>query len=206
MVFTVISIAAQARPVSYPSGWTNIITNDGSSNSLLVHYSPTAKTSIGYRLEHLRENNININSLQINNLIKRWNNKDSQANFYLKLGIGSASINSGIQKGEDKFSAFTGIAADWEDRRYFVSYENKYTKIDDTNNSFYKQSARFGWAPYEGDYGDLHTWIMLQTEHSPKATDKYTVTPLIRIFKDVHLAEFGVSNHGNVLLNYTIRY
>lgn len=68
------------------------------------------------------------------------------------------------------------------------------------------QSARVGWAPYEGDYGDLHTWLMLEVDHSPESEDNFTVTPLIRMFKGVHLVEAGMNNHGEVLFNYVLRY
>jgi len=194
-----------ARPVSYPGGWTLMAMNDGDKNSAHLHYSPTAKTSVGYKFEYWRDKELTLNAVQINNLLKRWNKPSSQANLYLKSGAGIAHSNKGSHDGESSAAGFTGLAADWEDRRYFVSYENRYTqagKIDD----FYQQSARVGWAPYEGDYGDLHTWLMLQVEHAPEADHNVTVTPLVRFFKDVHLLEAGMNDRGEVLFNYVFRY
>lgn len=201
----IIPNVADARPVSYPSGWTAMLVNDGDKNTAHIHYSPTAKTSVGYKLEYWRDKDFTLNAIQMNNLLKRWNKKDSQANLYLKSGLGVAYSDAGDFDGETSAAGFTGLAADWEDRRYFVSYENRYTeagKIDD----FYQQSARVGWAPYEGDYGDLHTWLMLQVEHMPEADNNFTVTPLVRLFKDVHLLEAGMNNRGEVLFNYVFRY
>ena len=68
------------------------------------------------------------------------------------------------------------------------------------------QSARVGIAPYIGDYGDLHTWLMLQVDHVPESDEQITVTPLVRLFKDVHLLEAGMSNQGDVLFNYILRF
>lgn len=202
----VISIpTAQARPVSYPGGWTLMLMNDGDKNTAHLHYSPTAKTSVGYKFENWRDKDMAINALQMNNLLKRWNKRNSQANLYLKSGLGVAYSDEGNLDGETSAAGFTGIAADWENRRFFTSYENRYTeagKIDD----FYTQSARVGWAPYEGDYGDVHTWLMLQVDHSPESPDNVTVTPLVRLFKDVHLLEAGMNNHGKILFNYVFRY
>jgi|TARA_B100001971_G_scaffold210292_1_gene235470 hypothetical protein len=195
----------EARPVSYPGGWTLMLMNDGDKNTAHLHYSPSAKMSLGYKFEYWRDKELKINAAQMNNLLKRWNKKDSQANIYLKSGIGIAHSSNNNIRTETEPVAYSGIAADWENRRYFASYENRYTdagKIDD----FYQQSARIGWAPYEGDYGDLHTWIMLQVEHSPEASDNFTITPMIRLFKDVHLVEAGMNNHGEVLFNYIFRY
>lgn len=196
---------AMARPVSYPGGWTGMTVNDGDKNSAHIHYSPTADMSIGYKFEYWRDKEMTLNAVQMNNLLKRWNKKDSQANLYLKSGIGIAHSDYGPWNGKVSGAAFTGLATDWEDRRYFASYSNRYTEagaIDD----FFTQSARVGWAPYEGDYGDLHTWLMVQVDHKPEAQDHVTITPMVRLFKDVHLMEAGMSNHGELLFNYIIRY
>jgi hypothetical protein len=191
---------AYARPVSYPEGITLMLMNDGDKNTAHLHYSPTAKMSLGYKFEYWRDKEVTLNALQMNNLLKRWNKKDSQANLYLKSGIGVAHSDD-----DSSAAGFTGLAADWENRRLFVSYENRYTQAGDIDD-FYTQSARAGWAPYEGDYGDLHTWLMVQVEHAPESKDHFTVTPLVRLFKDVHLVEAGVSHHGDILFNYVFRY
>ena len=47
---------------------------------------------------------------------------------------------------------------------------------------------------------------MLQIEHMSEADQDYTVTPLIRLFKDVHLIELGLNNHNKFLFNYVFRY
>ncbi len=194
-----------ARPVSYPGGVTGMIMNNGEVNSLHIHYSPTAYTSLGYKGEYWREDEYAINAIQMNNLLKRSNQPNSQANLYLKTGLGTVYSNKDALRNKTGLAAYSGIAADWEDRRYFISYENRYTHAGSIDNAF-MQSARIGITPYIGEYGDLHTWLMLQIDHKPEAKDHVTITPLIRLFKDVHLAEFGMNNNGQLLFNYVIRY
>ena len=80
----------KARPVSYPGGLTLMLMNSGMKNSLHTHYSSTAKTSLGYKIEYWRGDEFTLNMIQMNNLIKRWNKPESQANFYLKSAIGAA--------------------------------------------------------------------------------------------------------------------
>lgn len=196
---------ALARPVSYPDAWTNMIMSNADRYSLHLHYSPTAKYSLGYKLEYWRGDDYVINAFQINHLLKRWNRPDSQANLYLKSGIGIAYSDHNDFEGETNLAAFTGLAADWENQRFFVSYENRYTEAGDIDN-FYMQSARVGLAPYIGDYGDLHTWFMLEADHKPEGEDTFTLTPMVRFFKGVHLVEAGISDHGDVLFNWIIRY
>ena len=146
-----------------------------------------------------------MHAVQVNNLLKRLNRPDSQANFYLKSAIGLAYSDKDALDHEINAAGFIGIAADWEDRRYFVSYENRYMDAGKITN-FSKQAARVVWAPYEGDYGDLHTWLMLQVEHMPENDHPLTVTPIARFFKDVHLFEAGINNRGKLLINYVFRY
>lgn len=205
LVNMIWAYSAQARPVSYKGGWTLMVDNNSDVNAAHLHYSPTAHTSVGYKFENWRDKEMVINAVQVNNLLKRWNEPESQANLYLKSGAGIAYSDKGDFDGKTELAAFTGIAADWEDRRFFVSYENRYTYAGDIDD-FFAQSARIGIAPYIGDYGDLHTWLMIQVDHKPENNDTVTVTPLVRLFKSVHLLEVGVSNKGDALLNYVFRH
>jgi len=182
-----------------------MLMNDDDRNSAHIHYSPTAKVSLGYKVEYWRDGKFTLNAIQMNNLLKRWNNRNSQANLYLKSGIGVAYSDTGNFENDIRAAGFIGLAADLENRRYFVAYQNRYTEADEIED-FFQQSARIGWAPYEGNYGDLHTWLMLQVEHMPEADHSFTVTPLVRFFKGVHLLEAGVNNRGEPLFNYVLRY
>ena len=133
--------------------------------------------------------------MQINVLAKRWNNPNSQGNFYIESGVGITDKNDHIHP-----AAFTGITTDWEDRRLLISYRNRLAVGQDTGEDFI-QWGRVGIAPYIGDYGDLHTWMMIEVRHSPENQNPVTVTPLIRLFKDTNMIEAGISSHGKVMFN-----
>ena len=203
-LFTAIS-SVQARPVSYPGGWTFMTMNDGDRYSGHIHYSPTAFYSVGYKTEYWRSNDYQIHALQLNNLLKRWNKRHSQANLYLKSGIGFAYSDKAQFDSETAFAAYTGLAADWETRRYFVSYENRFTEAGDISDEF-RQKARIGIAPYIAEFGSLHTWLMLEARHAPEANDELVVTPLIRLFKGPSLGEAGIGSNGKILFNFVHRF
>lgn len=205
IVLSSLTVTAMARPVSYPGGWTAMQMNNAFSNSLHIHYSPTATYSIGYKGEYFRNGEWQFHGAQLNNLLHRWNNPDSQANLYLKSAAGIAYSNQGVFDNKTEGAAFTGIAADWENRRFFTSYENRVIYAGDIDKEFV-QNARVGIAPYIGDYGDIHTWLMLQVDHIPSAEDELTVTPLVRLFKGPTLLEAGVNNNGKVLFNFVHRF
>ena len=188
----VVTSAAQARPVSYPGGWTSIQLNNGDRSSLLVHYSPTATDAFGLYVEHNWEQDFTYTGLQYNRLLKRWNNPKSQANIYAKASIGQADP---FGEAGAELSGFVELAADWETRRWFTQYRIRAT--DYANDKSVHHSARLGVAPYIGDYGDLHTWLMIQVENHPDRSEPTTTTPLVRFFKGVHLFEFGYTVKQN---------
>ncbi len=195
-----IALPVEARPISYPGGITVMQMNDADSHNLHLDYSPTASYSLGYRAEYWREKSWQFHGLEGNYLLKRWNLPKSQANAYLKGALGVAHGHS-----QTSSAGYAGFSMDWEDRRYFTSYENQLVEAGDID-SFYMQSARIGIAPYIGDYGDLHTWLMLQVNHNPENDHPVTVTPLVRLFKGTALGEAGISNRGDVLFNLTLQF
>lgn len=200
LLVSLLPATAFARPVSYADGWMAMTTNDPWSNSAMLLYSPTARFSLGPFIDHYRETDGELFGLQANYLANRWNNPDSQGNLFLLSGWGVASAHD-----DEDLGGYVGLEADWEDRRYYVSYENRYTFANDAKEE-YQQKARVGIAPYVAEYGGLHTWLMLQADHMPEGDDKWTATPLVRIFKGAYLGEFGLSDDGKFLFNFTVTY
>lgn len=174
--------------------------NNADNNALHIHYSPTAKYSVGWRHEYLRGPEAHADSVQLNNLLKRWNAPASQANLYLKSGVGVAYNNDNTDP-----VGFTGLAADWENRRYFTSYENRFFWAGDTDK-YVAHTARVGITPYIGDYGDLHTWLMLQADYDAGKADNFSLTPLVRFFKGPDLLEAGFNSDKGMLFNYVHRF
>ena len=81
--------------------------------------------------------------------MNRKNTKNSQSNLYFQSAISTKDNNY-----------FYGIHGDWETRRYFIGFDYKEVKniIDYTD-----KHIQLGLAPYLGEYGDLHTWLMVKT-------------------------------------------
>ena len=97
------------------------------------------------------------------------------------------------------------MAFDWENRRYFTSYENRFFYGGDID-SFADHTARIGVAPYIGDYGDLHTWLMLQVDYDAGQADTFSATPLIRFFKGPTMIEAGYNLDDGILFNAIQRF
>lgn len=194
-----------ARPVSYPGGWTVIEETDRQSTSLWAHYTVTPRWSLGVRSEWDRQQDFVFNGVQATYLAKRWFGENFQANVYAIGGLGAATGVNGAAGGVNA-SGFVGLLADWETRRLFASYRTRYLEAGDFG-AYFMQAARVGFAPYEGDTGDLHTWLMVEVDHRPQNVEEIGVTPLVRFFKGAALFEIGWSITDNEpLVNFTYRF
>ena len=194
-----------ARPVSYLGGWTFMTYNNYDSNSALLHYSPKSKYSIGYKSEYWQKKEYFLNSINLNYLIKRINKKRSQANIYVKSGLGIISSDYANYENKNEVAGHLEISTDWETRRYFVSYLSKAIKSESIDNT-YIQRARFGIAPYIADYGKLHTWIMCALKHMPENEDTITPEVILRLFKSTNLMEIGLDKKKNLAFNFIKRF
>jgi len=183
-----------ARPVSYPGGWMAMTMNDNNSNALVLHYTPAPDYSVGVMHEYMRGPKAHMDAVQLNILLKRWNERASQANIYLQSGAGIA-----YDKNDADPAVFTGLSADWENRRFFVMAENRLLHAGNVDR-FVEGKARVGIAPYLGNSGDIHTWVMLEGGYRPTNDNNATLTPLVRVFKGSSLMEAGYNLQDKTLL------
>ncbi len=196
---------AQARPVSYEGGWTVIEETDRQSTALWTHYTLNPSLSAGYRGEWDRRLDAVFQGVQGTYLVKRWFGEDYQANLY---GLAGAGVAYGVGDNAAGLepAGFAGILADWETRRWFLSYRARGFEAGAVDGSF-AHAARIGVAPYIGDFGDLHTWLMVEVDHRPDNPDPIGVTPLVRFFKGPALLELGWSlTDDQPLANFTYRF
>ncbi|MFZ8864795.1 MAG: hypothetical protein ACO2XZ_02855 [Rickettsiales bacterium] len=203
VIITLLIISnSHARPISYSGGKTIMYYNNGFKHSLHLHYSPSYKYSLGYRYENYKNTDLSLDGIQLNNLIKRWNLQEAQGNIYLKSSLGNAS-----SKGNNQLYGFVGLAGDFETRKYFIAYENKYYKANGNILDKFEQNARIAIAPYLANYGQIHSWLMLEISRQ-KINSKYQniVTPLIRLFKKNNLVEIGYNNKDKLLVNFISRF
>ena len=182
-----------------------MIYNNYDSNSALLHYSPTSKYSIGYKSEYWQKKEYFLNSINLNYLIKRINKKHSQANVYVKSGLGIISSDYENYENKNEVAGHLEISTDWETRRYFISYLSKAIKSESIDNT-YMQEARFGIAPYIANYGRLHTWFMFAIKHMPEMKDTITPEVILRIFKSTNLMEIGIDRKKKLALNFIKRF
>ena len=150
-------------------------------DSLYYHYSPSYKYSIG--IERLKDKffNTNYSYARFTYLLNRKNTDNSQRNLYFQSGLSS--------KGMEDY--FYGIHGDWETRRWFVGFGLK--EVVTSKLDYNDQYFQAGFAPYLGEYGDFHTWIMLKTKKN-SLNNKRSTYPVLKFFKGNVLMEFGYND------------
>ena len=177
----IISANVNARPISWPGGNTYMYKSDATKTSKNYHYSPSYKYSIGVGFvndKYFKEEYINFRGTY---LLDRRNTKKSQRNFYI----------TGALSGKSSDNFFYGVHGDWETRRYFtsVSYINKYTK----QKNYIEKEFQVGVAPYIGEYGDIHTWLMIKAKRNT-INDNWETYPFIKLFTGDYMVEIGNKN------------
>jgi hypothetical protein len=195
----------QARPIAYKGGTMVMQENNAYVNQLNIHYSPTVDWSIGYLGAYWRDKEWLFNGIQADYLIHRFNFPKSQANIYAKAAVGSAYTDRIGLADHWEPATLGGLSADWEDRRFYIAYANEALMAGDIDSSF-TQNLRLGIAPYIGDFGDVHTWLMVKLDHRPYDADSFVVTPFVRVFYQEYLAEIGVSDNGKVMANWMVLF
>ena len=184
LILTAISFGLEARPISYSGGSTIMAFSENMKNSIYYHYSPSYKYSIGIEVLKDKYFNDDYSYARFTYLINRKNTEKSQRNLYFQSGISSKGLSE----------YFYGVHGDWETRRLFIGFGLKETKKQ--VQEFFEQDYQIGVAPYLGDYGDLHTWVMLKSKKN-SLTEKWSTYPVLKLFKGNSLIEIGYNNITN---------
>ena len=159
-----------------------MVFNDFLKSSVYYHYSPTHHYSLGVEVLEDKYRNENYSYLRFTYLLNRKNTFKSQRNFYFQTGVSTQGIGN----------HFYGVHGDWETRRWYSGFGVKRV-ISDTL-SFTDQFFQAGFAPYLGEYGDLHTWLMLKTRKHFDEGEWHSL-PVIKFLKGNTMLEVGYS-HG----------
>jgi hypothetical protein len=199
----VVSFAplVQAKPLSYVGGLMVMQENDETGHTLSLDYTFTPTEAFGlYAKQDENGKEILMVSPEINTLLKRWNLPDGQGNIFNMSGAGVATC-----KGNTQPALWTAFLADYESRRFLLSYEPRFVYEGTIEKSFW-QRARIGIAPYLANYNDLNTWLMFQVDHHPAKHDHFVATPLIRFFYKEYLFEAGYSSNKHIMINWTVQF
>ena len=171
----------EARPISYSGGSTVMSNTDNMRDTYYYHYSPTYKYSLG--LEAVKDDyfKTDFSYFRFTYLLNRKNTRYSQRNLYFQSGVSSKGLNNN----------FIGVHGDWETRRWFIGFG--YKKVSNDIIEYDDKFLQLGVAPYLGEYGDFHTWVMVKSKKND-LLESWSTFPVLKFFKGNFLIEFGYNN------------
>jgi hypothetical protein len=195
---------AEAHPVAFAGSYSIMTWNSKEMNDWMFTHSFTSNFSLTARYLRLdtKDGERTFYVPQASFLLKRWNELDSQANIYLSLGHGGEKVNSSF-----KNTSSAAIEADWESRKYYVSFrEDVLISHKNSDRNIYMSKARAGFAPYLAEFNEMNTWFILQADMTNKMEKDFKLTPFIRLFYHNVLTEFGVSSKGDAQFNFMVHF
>ena len=171
----------EARPISYSGGSTVMSNTDNMRDTFYFHYSPTYKYSLG--LEAVKDDyfKTDFSYFRFTYLLNRKNTRYSQRNLYFQSGVSSKGLNNN----------FIGVHGDWETRRWFIGFG--YKKVSNDIIEYDDKFLQLGVAPYLGEYGDFHTWVMVKSKKND-LLESWSTFPVLKFFKGNFFIEFGYNN------------
>lgn len=193
--------SAFAHPVSFAGSTSVMSWNSPMMSDQWVTYSATPRVAVTARYLAFRNDagKKEFYLPQVNFLLKRWNEMDSQANIYL---MGSYGLEK--KPNTSQAAALGAVEADWESRKYYTALKAQF--LDTKSGNIFYARARLGVAPYLGEFNELHTWFILQAERQKEFLDSIEITPTLRFFYRNVLWELGASLKGNLALNFMIHF
>jgi hypothetical protein len=209
-IFAVLVAAlgnAWAHPVAFDGATQIQATYMGSVSSLEAYHTYDVGVALGLNSELLRmpddEDQLLV-GLQHNWLVKRWNFKSAQANFYAGAGAGA-----GFGWFKDKptsTSAYGRIAIQGDYETLWIYTAAKSSLNLGTDFTHAENTISLGFAPYAHDYDGLATWLIVDFSYISELDDHVRVIPKIRLFKNSWFIEAGCSLDGDPLLSCMIHF
>jgi hypothetical protein len=191
--------AVAAKPIAFAGGTTAMAEyGAGTMAEAQIFYAPSHSHSAGggyLRLDSDRDGHSeNIAYARLNYLAKRWNMDAAQANVFLWGGAGSGR---GSEFSGHVFTGTAGAQMDYETRRIYASLKLDY--YDSREFSHRIDTLQLGVAPYEHEYDQLATWLLVQARTYTGGLYGGTEwAALLRVFKGNVWIEAGVTEDGKL--------
>lgn len=190
-----LTVAAEARPITYPGGSMLMLEADEADASVEAIHTLTPRLGVGLRTAWNEAEDWQYQAVVLTSLLYRDNQPHSQGNVFATLGLGAASADVASIGVDISAAAVAILEADWETRRVYVQGALSGRWLDGVDSTV-SWRARAGFAPTLAPAGDVQPWLILQLDHEPEAEDPITAKAVLRLFSGPVLGEIGVSQDG----------
>ncbi len=183
-----LSPQLMAHPVVFKGGSVLTATSNQTMNILESHYSFSSHFALGALFGRLQLSDElhEFFMIQANVLAWRGNFEDSQANLYIQGAAGKPR--------EGDSASRIQLNTDWEDRDYYTVFKAGLYDLDGQKVDYYQ--ARLGFSPFRGKYESWQAFYIFQFDYNKEMHKHVIITPVLRLFYQNILIEFGSSLEG----------
>ena len=145
----------------------------------------------GYYFNTGEGESIQVEAAIVNQLLKRWNTEDSQANIIVGAGIGRGRAGS-----REGWAGTVSFLADWENRSWHIMLQEQAVFVPSASRLV--STLMGGWAPWLAEYDEWAPWIYYTVQHENGAGVGFVHGPSLVLMHQDLLLELRVmrSNHG----------
>jgi hypothetical protein len=190
-----------AAPMGFEGSWMTMGDVSPNWREGLVNYALTPGDAVGASYIYMRSDDESktrdLTEVTYTRLVKRWNMKDAQANFWFMGGIGGL-------RGNDfdgtKTMVSPGVQFDYETTRVYFAATQRLYRAPQINHDF--SALRAGFSFYETDYDKTQPWLILEARRMQGLSEKIEVTPMLRLINKSYFIEAGVNNSSQLRFNF----
>jgi hypothetical protein len=193
LLSSLVTPIALANPVSFKGGYGVMPAYNRDWHDIQLNYSLSNRQALGISSFYRegRESTASYGIGQYNQLLKRWNELDSQATVNLSIGLGGRHDS----RRSDALAGYVALEVDYETRTVYTQLAAE-TLQSESGVHFSRYRARAGVAPYKAAFEGLQSWLIVQVDYMPEMEDCVRVTPMGRFFYNNVAFEAGISLQG----------
>jgi hypothetical protein len=196
---------ANAGPMGFQNSWMTMGDIGPNWREVFINYAVTPRDAFGVSQTYMRADDDsvsrNLAEVTYTRLLKRWNQRHSQANLWFVGGIGDMRLqdrDSG--KHDNRLAATPGIQADFETTRLYLSGMHRLYRASGINHDY--SAVRAGFSFFEVEYEATQPWLIVEARDMNGLSDRIEVTPMLRLINRNYFVEAGANNFGQPRFNF----
>ena len=196
MIIFLLFTSVFAHPVTFKEGTAITSIHRPKMTMTQINYTVHRNFALAASYIQMEQDTrtVQVPSVHVNTLLKRWNQIGSQANLYAMTGVGF-DLSDNIST--DSLRGMLGIQADFETQKIYTAFiASSLPSFSDIFDIPFTARYRFGVAPYIANYDELQIWVVGQVDYMSDMEEQPYFTPMLRYFYRTVLWETGVSLNG----------
>lgn len=196
---------ATAGPMGFQDSWMSMGDIGPNWREVFINYAATTRDAFGVSQTYMRADDDsvsrNLTEVAYTRLVKRWNQRHSQANLWFVGGIGDMrSHDHEADRHDNRLAASPGMQADYETTRLYFSGMHRLYRASQVNHDF--SAIRAGFSFIEAHYEQTQPWLLMEARYMNSLSDRIEITPMLRLINRNYFIEVGANNFGQPRFNF----